>query len=159
MNLISGLGCPLYSTDKYMNFIVENRIIFGVLLWISGIFVTFLGLRFTKQSVFIVTLELLSEIIGEISFTFTNFETSKMIQWVIFAGSIALSLIVCYFALIIPRFGRFIVGVSCGVVSGFLIYNAIISPFITTTTGSAPLYLVVLLSASFFGVASVHTFE
>ena len=142
-----------------MNFIVENRIILGILLWVNGLFVTFLGLRFVKASVFIVTLEMFSEIIGEIAFNFTNFETSKEILWAIFGGSIMLSLIICYFAIRTPRFGRFVVGSTCGVVSGFLIYNAIISPFVTIKTGSAPLYLIVLLSASFCGVAAVHTFE
>lgn len=154
LNGSSKYGCPVVSFNQLINFINKHSAAFAIIFGIAGVFLIFFGLQLFKVTVFVVAAVVGSLFVGTLFFAFTDFGTEQWILWIIFAVAIIFGLVLGSVAVKFKRFAYFAIGAGLGVVGGFILYNAILSPIVKGQYGVGPFYLTVGICAIIGGGAA-----
>ena len=143
------------SFNQLINFINEHSTLFAIIFGVSGVFLVLFGLQLFKATVFIIAAVVGSLFVGTLFFAFTDLGTEQWILWIILAVAIIFGLVLGYLAVKFKRFAYFAIGAGFGVVAGFILYNAIVSPIVKGQYGVGPFYLTVGICAIIGGGAAI----
>ena len=137
------LGCPVVSFNQLINFIHEHSVAFAIAFGMAGVFLVFFGLQLFKATVFLIAAIVGFLLVGTLFFAFTDFGTEQWILWIILSIAAVFGLVLGYLAVKFKKFAYFAIGAGLGVVGGFILYNAIVSPIVKGNYGVGPFYLTV----------------
>jgi len=139
----SKYGCPVVSFNQLINFIHEHSVAFAIAFGMAGVFLVFFGLQLFKATVFLIAAIVGFLLVGTLFFAFTDFGTEQWILWIILSIAAVFGLVLGYLAVKFKKFAYFAIGAGLGVVGGFILYNAIVSPIVKGNYGVGPFYLTV----------------
>ena len=120
----------MFSMGVLEKFIIANKYIFITIFFCIGIFISFMGRKMLKPTLFLIGFSLTFLFLMFILFfIFIDESTATWAKWTVLICSLLLGGVVGYLAYISDKIGLFLVGAFLGYVGGTLLYLTVIVQF------------------------------
>jgi hypothetical protein len=119
LTFVTKEACPLVNMFTVTNFIKNNKIAFGIALLLLGLFLTFLGAKFTIVTIFIIITMATTTLCFVFMFGFIlPNSTAKALPWVVLGISGIVGLVLGYF---VAKYNKSVIGMILGGYMGYLL--------------------------------------
>jgi hypothetical protein len=148
----SRYACP-GSADFLIEFIKENKTVFGTVLIVLGSLFNFFGFKLVKFTIFAIATVVGFAGSGMFLYSQVSITTSKPVFWVLALFCLVLGLGLGYAAHKLRQVAVFFVGAALGLVGGYVLYTAVLNAMLgSPANGNTYLYVTQIVCALIGGI-------